>query len=90
MGWESSDLFRFGLGSLVKGQTRTATLKIAYNSGIIGPRVLGWETNLQEIMGWKSSDVRFYLLPFPLGQTRIAKFKSAYNSLIIGPRVLGC
>ena len=44
-------------------------------------------TNLQEIMGWESSDVvRFDLGPLLQGQMRIAKLKSAYNSLIIGPR----
>ena len=34
-----------------------AKLKSAYNSFIIGPRDLQGETNLQEIMGWESSDV---------------------------------
>ena len=30
------------LGPLIQGQTRTAKLKSAYNSLIIGPRCLGW------------------------------------------------
>ena len=42
MGWESYDVVRFDLGRLLQGQTRIAKLKIAYNSLIIGPRVLGW------------------------------------------------
>ena len=40
-----------------QGQTRIAKLKCAYNSLTIGPRYLGYETNIQEIMGWESSDV---------------------------------
>ena len=46
MGWESSDVVRFELGPLHQGQTRIAKLKSAYNSLIIGPRGLGYETNL--------------------------------------------
>ena len=38
MGWEPSGVVRFDLGPLVKGQTRIAKLKSAYNSLIIGPR----------------------------------------------------
>ena len=68
---------------------RIAKYKNAYNSLIIGPRGLGWETNLQEIMCWESFGVvRFDLGPLLQGQSRIAKLKSTYNSLI-GPRGLG-
>ena len=42
MGWESSGVFGFDLGPLLEGQVRTAKLKSAYNSHIIGPRCLGW------------------------------------------------
>ena len=42
MGWESSGVVGFDLGSLFQGQMRTAKLKSAYNSLIIGPRGLGW------------------------------------------------
>ena len=64
MGWESSGVVRFDLGSLLQGQTRIARPKSAYNSLIIGPRGLGWQSNLQEIMGWESFDVvRFDLGP---------------------------
>ena len=91
MGWESFDVVRFGLGPLLQGQMRTAKLKSAYNSLIIGPRGLQCETKLYEIMGWESFDViRFDLGPLIQGQTRTAKLKSAYNSLIIGPRCLQC
>ena len=77
-------------GPLLQGQMRIAKLKSAYNSLIIGPRGLGWQTNIHEIMGWESSGVdKFDLGPLLQGQTRIAKVKSAYNSLIIGPRGLG-
>ena len=38
MGWESSDVVRFG--PLLQGQTRIAKLKSAYNLLILGPRVL--------------------------------------------------
>ena len=33
---------RIDLGPLLQGQMRTAKLKSAYNSLIIGPRGLGW------------------------------------------------
>ena len=92
MGWESSDVVRFDLGPLFQGQMRIAKLKSAYNSLIIDPRSLQYETKLLEIMGWESSDVvRFDIGPILQGQMKIAKLKSAYNSLIIiGPRGLGC
>ena len=68
-----------------------SVIKSAYISLIIGPRGLGWQTNLYEIMGWESFDVvRFDLGPLLQGQTRIAELKSAYNSLIIGSRGLQC
>ena len=67
-----------------------SVMKSAYISLIIGPRALGWKTNLQEIMGWESFGVVGFDLGLLLqGQTRIAKLKGAYNSLIIGPRCLG-
>ena len=37
MGWESSQVVRFDLGSLLQGQMQTANLQSAYNSFIIGP-----------------------------------------------------
>ena len=88
--WMSSDV-RFDHGPLHEGQTRIAKAKITYNSLVIGPRALGWLTNIYiKIMSWKSSGlVGFDLEPLFLAQTRIAKLKSAYNSLIIGPRGLG-
>ena len=46
MDWESFGVVRFHLGPLLQGQTRVAKLKSAYNSLIIGPRGLGWQTNL--------------------------------------------
>ena len=45
MGWEFSDVVGFDLGPLLRGQTRIAKLKSAYNSLIIGPRGLIWQTN---------------------------------------------
>ena len=57
MGWEFSGFVGFDLGSLLQGQMRTAKLKTAYNSLIIGPRGFGWQTNIKEIMGWESSGV---------------------------------
>ena len=41
MGWESFGVVGFDLG-LLRGQTKMAKLKSAYNSLIIGPRGLGW------------------------------------------------
>ena len=91
MGWESSDVVKFDLGSLFQSQTKIDNLKSAYNSLIISPTVLGCETDLKEIMGWESSDVvRFDLGSLLQGQMRLAKLKSAYNSLTLGLTVLGC
>ena len=42
MVWESSDVVKFDLGNLLQGQMRTAKLKSAYNSLIIGRTGLGW------------------------------------------------
>ena len=39
---ESSGMVGFDLGPLLRGQTRTAKLKSAYKSLIIGPRGLAW------------------------------------------------
>ena len=41
MFWESSGVVGFDLGPLLEGQMRTAKLKSAYNSLIIGPRGFG-------------------------------------------------
>ena len=46
MGCESLHVIRFDLEPLVQGQTRIGKVKSAYNSLIIGPTVLGCETNL--------------------------------------------
>ena len=46
MGWESFGVVGFDLGSLFQGQMSIAKLKSAYNSLIIGPRGLGWCTNI--------------------------------------------
>ena len=43
MGWESVNMVRFDLGTLLQGQMRIARHKSAYNSLIIGPR--GWNEN---------------------------------------------
>ena len=51
MGWESSGVVRFYLGPLLLGQTRIAKVKGAYNSLIIDPRSLQYETNSYEILG---------------------------------------
>ena len=71
MGWESSDVVRFDLELLLQGQTRRAKLKRINNSFIIDPRGLQCETNLQDIVGWESSDVRFDLWPLLQGQTMV-------------------
>ena len=41
MFWESSGVVGFDHGPLLEGQMRTAKLKSAYNSLIIGPRCFG-------------------------------------------------
>ena len=46
MVWESSGVVIFYLGPLLQGQMKIAKLKSAYNSLIIGPRGLQYETNL--------------------------------------------
>ena len=57
MGWESSGVVEFDLGPLLQGQTRITKVKSAYNLLIIGPRGLGWQTNLQQSTDWESCDV---------------------------------
>ena len=42
MGCESVDMVRFDLGTLLQGQMRIEKIESAYNSLIIGDRVLGW------------------------------------------------
>ena len=60
------------LGPLLQGQMRIAKLKSAYISLIIDPRGLQCETNLWDIMAWKSSDVvRFDLGLLLQGQTMV-------------------
>ena len=51
MGWEYSGVVGFDVGPLLQGQTRIAKVKSAYNSLIIDPRSLQYETNLYEILG---------------------------------------
>ena len=57
MGWEFSDVVRFDLGLLLQGQMVIVKHTSAYNLLIIGPRGLGCQTNLREIMGCESSNV---------------------------------
>ena len=61
----------FDLGPLLQGQTKIAKLKRVYNLFIIDPRGLQCETNLQDIVGWESSDDRFYLWPLLQGQPMV-------------------
>ena len=69
-------MVRFDLGPVLQGQTRIAKFKSAYNSLIIGPRGLGCETNLWEIMGKEFSDVvRFDLGSLLQSQMRKPKLK---------------
>ena len=51
MDWESTGVVGFDLGPLLQGQTRIAKVKSAYNSLIIDPRSLQYETNSYEILG---------------------------------------
>ena len=50
MGGEFSGVVRFDLrpylGPLLQSQTMIVKLKSAYNSFVIGPRGLGWQTHL--------------------------------------------
>ena len=46
MCWESFGVVGCDLGPLLQGQTSIAKHKSAYNSLIIGPRGLGWYTNI--------------------------------------------
>ena len=61
MGWESSGVVGFDLGPL-QGQTRIAKVKSAYNSLIIDPRNLQYETN-----STKSWARNFLMLDLTLG-----------------------
>ena len=53
MGWESFGVVRFDLVPRLLGQMRIAKLKSAYNSLIIGPRVLGWKPTYRKSWAWK-------------------------------------
>ena len=46
IGYESFHVIRFDLGTVLQGQSRIATLKSAYNSFIISPRGLAFETSI--------------------------------------------
>ena len=46
MCWESSGVVAFDLGPPLQGQMSIAKLKSTYKSLIIGPRALGWYTNM--------------------------------------------
>ena len=46
MCWESSGVVAFDRGIPLQGQMSIAKLKSVYNSLIIGPRGLGWYTNI--------------------------------------------
>ena len=46
MNWESSGMVGFDLEPLLQVQMRIDKLKSAYNLLIIGPRGLGWQSNL--------------------------------------------
>ena len=48
MGWDSFGMVRFDLGPPLQGQLRIAKLTIAYNSLIIGPTGLGWQTSYRK------------------------------------------
>ena len=83
MGWDLFVWSDLTLGPLLQGQTKIAKHKSVFYSFIIGPRGLGWESNLWEIIGWEFSGmVKFDLRPFLQGQTRIAKLKSASKIVI--------
>ena len=71
MGWESFGVVGFELGPLLQDQTRIAKLKTAYNSLIVDPRDLQYETNSYEILGKEFSDVRFDLWPLLQDQTMV-------------------
>ena len=83
MGFESVDMVRFDLGTLLQGQMRIAKIESAYNSLIIGDRDCR-KSLARNLLVW--SDLTFG--PLLQGQMRTAKLKSAYNSFIIGPRGL--
>ena len=73
MGWETSDVVRFDLGPLLQGQMRIEKLKSAYNLLIIAPRVLGYQTNLKEIIYLESPDV----VKFDLGRPPSRLYKGS-------------
>ena len=80
MGWESVNMVRFDLGTLLQGQMRIAKHKSAY---IIGPR--GWNEN-QPIENHELEFfgvVGFHLGPLLQGQMRIAKLKMLTTRLLL-------
>ena len=90
MGWESVDVVRFDLGSLLQGQTNIAKLKVPITCLLLVLEV--WDGKPSYRKSWAGNLLVWSDLTFgPLlhGQIRTAKLKSAYNSLIIGPTGLG-
>ena len=68
-------MVRFDLRPHLQGQMTIAKLKSADNWFIICPRGFQYESNLQEVMGWESSDVfRFDPGPLLQGQTMVHWF----------------
>ena len=68
MRWESSGVVGFDLGPLLEGQMRTAKLKSAYNSLIIGARGFGalplWWIQFASVLRCARSS--YVLVPLPL------------------------
>ena len=61
MGWESSDVVRFDLGSLLQGQMRIAKLKSAYNSLINGLRGLNMKQTCFPGLNFPGISIHFIL-----------------------------
>ena len=76
MGWESSGVVGFDLGPLLEGQMRTAKLKSAYNSLIIGPTGFGalslrWIQFASVLRCARSSYIYALFTPQPLRAVRV-------------------
>ena len=78
MRWESSGVVGFDLGPLLEGQMRTAKLKSAYNSLIIGPTGFGalslrWIQFASVLRCARSSYICYMVVPYHFAISKIRK-----------------
>ena len=71
MGWESFDVSDLTLNPSFKVKRGQPNLKVLITRLLLILEVCNMKPNLQDIVGWESSDVRFDLWPLLQGQTMV-------------------